>query len=335
MNLFYQSPRRSSNLVRKRGCSSSMVMMLGGSLYRWLTSLKLAMLPAALRRRLSAVLNPQQDLGVSQDLTQSFGHDYHCPSSTATPRPASASSKESTISISSNASGYSTPDLEKPQTLTTYESNSGLRWNRVSPGNYTFPDLVSFLFLVGSTRLTDTTQIFSIFIASKRCLWSPATRPRHTAGSQPLYRRCGLSARSATCGPDRWRSPLILRSIAGIRQKERRQHSSLTFTKKFHPAAVLFTPHDRYSDCVRVYRRTACSPLRKDVAEHNIHIWAETSCDRASLCCGITARWRRWKRCWEYWAGVDKIGRRRSSPQSIFIDSLDDGVHCWWRIRWG
>ncbi|EED22262.1 hypothetical protein TSTA_095080 [Talaromyces stipitatus ATCC 10500] len=100
------------------------------------------MLPTALRRRLdrlnnlqSTFLAPLEQVDSNQYSSQGltctpeldFGHDISRGTSS---RPTSAGSKGSTVSVSVNASGTSTPELD---TLTTYESDSGLRWNRVVP----------------------------------------------------------------------------------------------------------------------------------------------------------------------------------------------------------
>jgi hypothetical protein len=97
------------------------------------------MLPAVLRRRLDRLSNLQLSFLASQrDDIQSdpatFSEiDFACcipPSS----RPTSAGSKGSTVSISADTSGTSTPEVDR---LSAYEIGSGLRWNRVAPGTVT------------------------------------------------------------------------------------------------------------------------------------------------------------------------------------------------------
>jgi hypothetical protein len=95
------------------------------------------MLPAALRRRLDRLNNFQSAFRVpldGVDSTQYPGLTYTSELDFTSLRPTSAGSKGSTVSVSANTSGTSTPELDRPSALTTYESSSGLRWNRVVPG---------------------------------------------------------------------------------------------------------------------------------------------------------------------------------------------------------
>lgn len=95
------------------------------------------MLPAALRRRLDRLNNFQSSFLApldGADSTQYSGLAYTSEPDFASSRPTSAGSKGSTVSVSANTSGTSTPDIDRPSALTTYESSSGLRWNRVVPG---------------------------------------------------------------------------------------------------------------------------------------------------------------------------------------------------------
>jgi hypothetical protein len=48
-------------------------------------------------------------------------------------RPATADSRDSTPSASTQASGTSTPEIDRAAVVSTYEADSGLRWNRVVP----------------------------------------------------------------------------------------------------------------------------------------------------------------------------------------------------------
>lgn len=48
-------------------------------------------------------------------------------------RPATADSRDSTPSASTQASGTSTPEIDRTAAVSTYEADSGLRWNRVVP----------------------------------------------------------------------------------------------------------------------------------------------------------------------------------------------------------
>lgn len=99
------------------------------------------MFPAALRRRLDRLNNLQSSLlALHQDQLDQTPPEVdlgsYTPkgffSSTNPSRPTSASSKGSTVSVSADASGTSTPEVER-SALSTYEVSSGLRWNRVAP----------------------------------------------------------------------------------------------------------------------------------------------------------------------------------------------------------
>lgn len=111
------------------------------------------MLPAALRRRLdrlnglqsSFLASQQEQIDSAQGLAYMSEVDFGYyvskgqPFPNSSSRPTSAGSKGSTISVSADESGTSTPEMEKPSTLLTYEVSSGLRWNRVAPGMINIP----------------------------------------------------------------------------------------------------------------------------------------------------------------------------------------------------
>lgn len=155
------------------------------------------MLPAALRRRLDRLNNFQSNFLApldGADSTQYSGLGYTPELDFVSSRPTSAGSKGSTISVSANTSGSSTPDIDRPSALTTYENSSGLRWNRVVPG---IVNLRSRNYSVSLT-LVDC----SILTPSKcRCRGS-ATEFGYPSRPKSFYRWSRLLARSAPLGSD-------------------------------------------------------------------------------------------------------------------------------------
>lgn len=161
------------------------------------------MLPAALRRRLDRLNNFQSTFvapldGVDSTQYPSQGLTYTSELDLTSSRPTSAGSKGSTVSVSANTSGTSTPDIDRPSALTTYESSSGLRWNRVVPGIANLPHK--------HIPYSPLTFVYcSILITSKCQLRGPATKLRCSSRSKSFYRWRRLPARSASLGFDKWR----------------------------------------------------------------------------------------------------------------------------------
>jgi hypothetical protein len=102
------------------------------------------MLPASIRQRLISRFN--SSLPASQDSLDSTPHPVYSLISASEPRmnvygestnspsrPATADSRDSTPSASTQASGTSTPEIDRSGVVSTYEADSGLRWNRVVP----------------------------------------------------------------------------------------------------------------------------------------------------------------------------------------------------------
>lgn len=153
------------------------------------------MLPAALRRRLDRLNNFQSTFlapldGVDSTQYPSQGLTYTSELDLTSSRPTSAGSKGSTVSVSPNTSGTSTPDIDKPSALTTYESSSGLRWNRVVPGRVNLPSKhishspVTFIY-------------YSILVTSKCRFRGPTIELGYSSRSKSFHRWRRLPARSA------------------------------------------------------------------------------------------------------------------------------------------
>lgn len=152
------------------------------------------MLPAALRRRLDRLNNFQSTFlapldGVDSTQYPSQGLPYTSELDLTSSRPTSASSKGSTVSVSANTSGTSTPDIDRPSALTTYESSSGLRWNRVVPGIPNLPHKH-----IPYPPLTFVYR--SVFVTSKCRFRGPATQLGYSSRSKSFYRWRRLPARS-------------------------------------------------------------------------------------------------------------------------------------------
>jgi hypothetical protein len=108
------------------------------------------MLPASLRRRLPRLNSFHRSILSSQDVhaatpdlhrgllsaseTQLEYYEAKTDWTEGHSRPATADGRESIASSSAQTSGTSTPEAGPASALSSYEADSGLRWNRVVPG---------------------------------------------------------------------------------------------------------------------------------------------------------------------------------------------------------